>query len=289
MVDDDHVRHGHRLNLARVPGGLRDDGGVRTTVGLEDFVAEEAMLLGAGSTVLYQLALRGVGLGVAEHTTTLDRPFDRLRTTLTFVYVMVLGTEEERRAIARMVNNAHAPVRSPGRYSAFDPDLQLWVAATLAHNGAWVYEKVFGPLDAESRERIHREAQVFGTCLQVPPDAWPASYGDFAAYWEKMLDGLEPDPAVQEFARRLLSTSEATWATKPLLPLQSLMARGNLDPRAREVLGLPWTRRDEVLHRWFWRLFPPVYRRLPRRLRRAHAHAVLAGMRRRLRSGRRVI
>lgn len=287
MVDDDHVRRGHRLNLAR--GQVRDHGRMRATVGLEDFVEEQAMLLGAGSTVMYQLAMRGVGLGVAEHTTTLERPFDRLRTTLTFVYVMVLGTEDEKRAVVRGVNAAHVPIRSPGRYSAFDPELQLWVAATIAHNGAWIYEKVFGTLDAASRERIHREAQVFGTCLQVPPETWPATYDDFTAYWEKVLDSLEPDPAVQEFARRLLSTREASWATKPLLPLQSLMARGNLDPRVREVLGLPWSRRDDVLHRWFWRVFPPVYRRVPSRLRHAHAQAVLAGMRRRMRTGRPII
>ena len=66
-----------------------------------------------------------------------------------------------------MVNKMHAPVRSPGRYSAFDPDLQLWVAATLAKNGEWLYEKVFGPMDAATKERCYRESWVYGTALQV--------------------------------------------------------------------------------------------------------------------------
>ncbi|MSZ76010.1 MAG: DUF2236 domain-containing protein, partial [Actinobacteria bacterium] len=61
------------------------------------------LLLGAGSTVMYQLAMKGVGLGVAEHSTTLARPVDRLRTTLTYVYVMVLGSAEEKAQIARLV------------------------------------------------------------------------------------------------------------------------------------------------------------------------------------------
>src|SRR5262245_9247145 len=54
---------------------------------LADIIEESMLLLGAGSTVLYQLALLGVGRGVAEHSTTLTRPVDRLRTTLTYVYV----------------------------------------------------------------------------------------------------------------------------------------------------------------------------------------------------------
>ena len=40
-------------------------------LGLADIIEESSLLLGAGSTVLYQLALLGVGRGVAEHSTTL--------------------------------------------------------------------------------------------------------------------------------------------------------------------------------------------------------------------------
>ena len=128
----------------------------RTTtdeIALADIIGEACMGLGAGSTVMLQLALRPVGLGVAEHSATLNRPLDRLRTTATFVMCMVLGTDEERQAIARMVNKAHVPVRSKD-YNAFDPDAQLWVAATLARNSEQMYERVFGPLSEESRERI---------------------------------------------------------------------------------------------------------------------------------------
>jgi uncharacterized protein (DUF2236 family) len=95
-------------------------------------------MLGSGSAVMYQLAVWGVGKGVAEHSTTMQRPVDRLRTTLTYVYVMGLGTDEERAQVARMVNRAHVPIRGEG-YSAFDPELQLWVAATLAEVGREMY------------------------------------------------------------------------------------------------------------------------------------------------------
>lgn len=91
---------------------------------------EAYIYFGAGSAVAWQLANPGVGRGVARHSRTLEEPLDRLRATMIYIYAVALGTDEDRRAIKRMVDRAHAPVRGPG-YSAFDPDLQLWVAATL--------------------------------------------------------------------------------------------------------------------------------------------------------------
>jgi uncharacterized protein (DUF2236 family) len=254
--------------------------------GIADFVGEQSILLGAGSTVMYQLAMKGVGLGVAEHSTTLRRPVDRLRTTLTYVYVMAWGTEAEQKAVARMVNKMHAPVRSEGRYSAFDPDLQLWVAATLAKNGEWLYEKVFGPMDAATKERCYRESWVYGTALQVKPEMWPPTRADFERYWEQSLARCEPDPAVQEYVKQLLTPRGVLGA---FIPLQSLMTRGNLDPHTREIMALPWSERDQRRYDLFWKVFVPVYRLVPRPLRQVQARLTFWDMRRRMRKGKRVI
>jgi uncharacterized protein (DUF2236 family) len=257
--------------------------------GLVDHVGEAMLLLGAGSAVMYQLARKEVGLGVVEHSTTLERPFDRLRTTLTYVYVMALGTEDERRAVASMVDRRHRPVRSPGRYSAFDPELQLWVAATLARTGEMLHEKVFGPMDPATRERVYRDTWVYGTALQVAPAMWPPTRAAFEDYWQASVERLAPDDSVQAYARRLLSTRAAPWPLRPTQPLQSLVTRGNLDARTRDVLALPWSPRDQVRYDRFWRLFPPIYRRIPRVVRWLPARWVLADLRRRRRSGRPVI
>lgn len=256
---------------------------------LADFVGEQMLMLGAGSTVMYQLAMKGVGLGVAEHSTTMKRPVDRLRTTLTYVFVMSLGTEAEKKAIVRMVNRMHSTVRSPGRYSAFDPDLQLWVAATLAKNGEWLFEKVFDPMDEATKERIYRESWIFGTALQVTPEMWPQTRAEFDVYWQESLTKLEPDPIVQRYANELLDVRSAPWVMRPALPLQSLMTRGNLDARTREILGLSWSPREQRLYDAFWKMFVPAYRLVPRPLRQLHARLVMRDMRRRMRKGKRVI
>ena len=198
---------------------------------LGDIIEESMLLLGAGSTVLYQLALLGVGRGVAEHSTTLTRPVDRLRTTLTYVYVMTKGTQQERDSVARMVNKMHAPVRGEG-YTAYDRDLQLWVAATLAHNGIFIHEKVFGPMSLASKEQIYRDSQVFGTALQVKPEDWPATYADFEKYWDHTLTTqLSSEPLVRDYVRKLLSSKGQPWFLRPGNGLQTLMTKGNLPRR----------------------------------------------------------
>jgi uncharacterized protein (DUF2236 family) len=252
-----------------------------TETGLADVAQEACVLLGAGSAILLQLARRPVGQAVVEHSTTLERPLERLRTTLTYVYVMALGTPEEQAAVAAMVNHAHVPVRSEGRYDAADPDLQLWVAATLAHEGPRLHERVFGPMDAASRERVLAESAVYATVLQVPARDWPADVDAFEAYWERALRQLEPDPAVQDFARRLLSGRGRPLVVRALLPLQSLMARGGVPAEVRQVLALPWSPAEQRLHDAFWVVFPPAYRLLPRRLRALPARLCLRDFRRR--------
>jgi uncharacterized protein (DUF2236 family) len=262
--------------------------GPQPTITLPDLLREFGLMLGSGSAVMYQLAVWGVGKGVAEHSTTMQRPVDRLRTTLTYVYVMGLGTEEERAQVARMVNRAHVPVRGDG-YSAFDPDLQLWVAATLAEVGRDMYERIFGPLDEVTLERLYRDGWVYGTALQVKPEMWPPTRAEFDRYWERMQGEFRSDPQIRRYAAALLSTRDAKWFVKPLSPLISLVTRGNLSPAAREALALPWSARDQRRYDRFWRLVRVVYPRIPRWVRGLPARLAMVEVRWRMRTGRRVI
>lgn len=258
------------------------------TITLADLLYEPGLLLGSGSAVMYQLAVWGVGKGVAEHSTTMQRPIDRLRTTLSYVYVMGLGTDEERKAVARMVNKMHGPVRGDG-YSAFDPQLQLWVAATLAEVGREMYERIHGPLDAVTLERLYRDGWVYGTALQVKPEMWPPTRAEFDVYWDQMQGEFRSDPQIQRYAQALLSSRDAKWFVKPLTPLVSLVTRGNLSPAARDTLGLPWGEREQRRYDRFWRFVRVAYPLIPRFVRRVPAKVAMADIRWRMRTGRRVI
>ncbi len=100
-------------------------------------------LLAGPANVIMQLARPGVGYGVMESRVESGRidlhPIKRARTTFTYLAVATAGTDAQKAAFRRAVNRAHAQVRStpdsPVQYNAFDPELQLWVAACLYKGG----------------------------------------------------------------------------------------------------------------------------------------------------------
>lgn len=274
--------------MSALPAEDRDTQPGGPALTLEDLLYEPGLMLGSGSAVMLQLAVWGVGKGVAEHSDTLQRPLDRLRTTLSYVYVMGLGTEEEQRAIARMVNRRHVPVQGEG-YTAFDPELQLWVAATLAETAKDMYEKIYGPIDPLTLEHLYRQGQIYGNALQVTPEMWPPTRAEFEVYWARMQEEFRSDEQIRRYARSLLSSKAQRWYVRPLISTISLLTRGNLGTQAREALGLPWDERDQSRYDRLWRTVRLVYPRIPRRLRRIPAKVAMRDIRWRMRTGRRVI
>ncbi|MFZ2530459.1 MAG: oxygenase MpaB family protein [Rhodococcus sp. (in: high G+C Gram-positive bacteria)] len=255
---------------------------------LEDFVGESMLLLGAGATVLLQLAEPGVGHGVADHSTTLQRPLDRLRTTMTYVYAVTLGTEDEKKAIVRLVNKAHVPVRSES-YNAFDPELQLWVAATLYRNGLDMYERFFGNLPDADADRIYRQSAVYGTALQVRDDMWPATRAEFDTYWDEKIATLEVGDKVRAYTRDLLSGTDAPLPVRIAMPLQRFVTIGLLPQRMRDEFALPWSPRDQRRFDRIMATIGAVYVKVPRPIRQLSATYYLRNMRRRFASHRHII
>jgi uncharacterized protein (DUF2236 family) len=240
--------------------------------GLADIGAEGVLLAGAGRAILLQIADPRVGHGVAEHSNFAERPMDRLRATMTYVYAVVYGSEEQLKAVRRAVNRAHAPVRrrpdggSTG-YNAFDAESQLWVVATLYDTAVTVYEQIHGTLDDDAADRIYREYARIGTALQLPPDMWPADRAAFAAYWDARVRGLRPDDQALRVARELLYPAAGPRLLRLAMPLARFLTAGLLPEHLRNGFGFEWgaghARRFERTMRVLGRVYP----RLPQRLR----------------------
>jgi uncharacterized protein (DUF2236 family) len=229
---------------------------------MRDITAEGALLAGGGTAILLQVADPTVAAGVARHSDFATRPLLRLRTTLSFVYAVVFGSADQGATVRAMVDRAHAPV--PG---AIDPGLQLWVAATLYRTGSDVDERIWGPLDPASAERVYRENAVLGTALQMPHELWPEDLTAFRTYWDDRVARLEVTADARGVARDLLHPTALPWWLRPGMPLVRLLTAGLLPPRMREEYGLPWSRlRERRFERVFGSL-AAVYRRLPRRIR----------------------
>ena len=92
---------------------------------------EAMLLLGAGPrALLLQIAHPAVAAGVADHSDFRADPWRRLAGTLRSYLTIVYGTTAAARAEIRRLNALHRGIAGPG-YSARDPDLSLWVHATL--------------------------------------------------------------------------------------------------------------------------------------------------------------
>lgn len=69
-----------------------------------------------------------------------------------------------------------------------DPELQLWVAATVYTSMVSMYELIYGPLPPAMGERVYQAYSIMGTLLQVPREIWPANLPAFRVYWRDMVE-----------------------------------------------------------------------------------------------------
>ncbi|MBO0866437.1 MAG: DUF2236 domain-containing protein [Mycobacterium sp.] len=257
-----------------------------------------ALLLGPANVIM-QLARPGVGYGVLEsrvESGRVDRhPIKRARTTFTYLAVAMAGSDTQKAAFRRAVNRAHAEVYStadsPVEYNAFDPELQLWVAACLYKGGVDFYRIFVGEMDDEDAERHYRDGMVLGTTLQVPPEMWPADRAAFDRYWQESLDKVHIDDTVRDYLYPIavgrmrgmtLPGPVQRWAEKTGL----LLTTGFLPQRFRDEMHLSW---DAAKQRRFDRLIAvlrTVNNLMPRFIREFPFNVLLWDLDRRIRNGR---
>ena len=243
-----------------------------------DVFREGVFLVAGARAILLQIAHPAVGAGVAEHSDFVHRALGRLHGTLSYLYALQFGSPEDVRSVQRRVNRAHAPVRGPG-YTAFDPELQRWVAATITQSMLQLHEGAFGPLGREEADEIVHRSRVVGTALQMPEELWPSSRAAFDAYWERELGRLEVTPAARRVARDLLGGGLAAWWLRPLGPYLRLITAGLLPPELRAPFGFRWSARQQArFDRALARTFA-VYRALPTVVRTAPSRFFLARVR----------
>ncbi|WP_238579599.1 oxygenase MpaB family protein [Agreia bicolorata] len=242
------------------------------SLGIRDIAAESVLVGAAGRAILLQLANPAVGRGVAEHSDFAARPLDRLARTLEYVYTVVYGTSAQVDAVVRSVSRAHGPVRGAAdavgpSYSAFDPRLQLWVAATLYDSAIDMHERVYGALDDASAERIYQDYAVLGTALQVPREMWPADRAAFRAYFSHELETLQTDETIRRVAAALLHPAAAPLWLTAAMPLARLVTAGLLPASIRQAFQLPWSPARRRFFGCIMAITRAVYPRLPRALR----------------------
>ena len=259
-------------------------------------------LLAGPANVIMQLARPGVGYGVLESRVESGRidlhPIKRARTTFTYLAVAVAGNDAQKAAFRRAVNRAHAQVYStpdsPVQYNAFDPELQLWVAACMYKGALDVYRIFIGEMDDEQADRHYREGMALGATLQVPSEMWPADHAAFDRYWDESLGKVHIDDAVRDYLYPIAVARMRGMALPGRLrrlpeSVALLITTGFLPQRFRDEMRLPW---DPAKQRRFDRLMAAlrtVNRVMPRFVRRFPFNLMLWDLDRRIKTGRPLI
>ncbi|MBM7769504.1 oxygenase MpaB family protein [Glutamicibacter nicotianae] len=247
-------------------------------------VAPEAgLLLGAGRAILMQLAHPQIGTAIAQHSDFASNPLSRLIHTLGYIYALSNGTAEQQRTMIDYVNKAHQDVRGTRNetagtpaYSALDPRLQLWVAATLFDSARVIAEQILSD-DLAHDEGLYQHYSLLGDALQMPVDYWPATLHDFDLYLEKTLATARVTDQTRQLAEELFTAPEAPWWIRAGLPLMRDVTIAQLPAAVREAFGfelgekvLRRNNRTIAVVRFATRWLPRAIRHLPMKLMLRH-------------------
>lgn len=252
----------------------------------------------AGANVIMQLSRLPIGHAVAESKApsgSLARhPVKRTRTTLGYIMIALFGTEHERDLLRAEVNTQHRLVRSSDgdaiAYDAFDPELQLWVAACMFQGSLDAIAFLRGSADDEERQLLLTRCARFATTLQVPAAMWPSDRVAFDRYWNDAVQHIAVDDVTREF---LLGIASLSFLPRPLArvlgPAHLFLTSGFLPEPFRKELGLTWTPRQQSKFERCTGAFRAVNRRLPKPVREFPWNVVEFDTRRRIRSGRAIL
>lgn len=224
---------------------------------------ECVQLLGGGRAVLMQIAHPLVAAGVGDHSSYSHDPWGRTARTIDLTGAIVWGTRSEAHAGARTINQLHKHVTGTlgldagaltagTHYRARDPELLLWVEATLIDTTILLYSLLVEPLTDAEIDQYYEESRQFVALLGLPGSLMPATYADFQDYMREMVESelLAVTPAAQQSARLLMRMPVPAVLRPVVSPLYIATEQatiGLLPPRLRAQYGYTWDGRRQAL------------------------------------------
>jgi uncharacterized protein (DUF2236 family) len=208
---------------------------------------ELTVLFGGARALLMQSAHPLVIAGARETGFYLRSPWKRLQRTLMLNYAITFGTKREAREAAEHINAVHRRVEgidpvTGQAYHGLDPDLLLWVHATLVQSALLFEHLTVGRLDAAGRQRFHEEQMLAAELLELPREKIPPTVEALDEYVRDVVagDSLVVTDAARDVARLFREfPPEAEW--KPVLRAIAWWGFASLPPRLRADYGVRWS------------------------------------------------
>lgn len=223
---------------------------------------EMLMALSGPRSVLLELAHPLVAAGVSQHSKFKSQPMARLRRTLQTMIRFSFGGTQTVSASAQHMVHCHSRVagqlQSEGgqyaegqRYHANNPELRLWVWATLVDGVFASHDQFIRPLTLDEKERYyqasHRMLPYMGVPMRVVPPTVPA----FDEYVAHIINNvLYVTDEARDVADAIFSKSpigRAFW-------VMSQPGLGLMPASIRADFGIAWNDRKEARYQQVSRL-----------------------------------
>jgi uncharacterized protein (DUF2236 family) len=214
---------------------------------------ETAVALSGPRALLMQAAHPVAFEGFFAHTGALDAPYERLARTAKVMNTIAFGARADADRALRRVRAMHARVRGElerpaGRFpagtpfAADDPELLLWVLATLVDSALVFYDKYVASLSDAERDAYWQDYRVIGGLFGLKDREMPVDIRDFDDYMQDMLDGTDlfVTSAARELALQIVMRPPVPLAKRPVLEVVNFITVGLLPAQLRRQFGLSW-------------------------------------------------
>lgn len=240
------------------------------------------VLLGPRAALLQNM-LPELGQAVLDHSVFFADTLGRLRRSVPPILNTVYGGPKAGES-GRTVRDFHTEIKGElpdgRRYHALTPEVYFWAHATFFDQLREGIQRFVRPLDRAEQERLYEESKIWYRLYGVSDRPMPETLDEFDRYWDRML---REELVAHKTARygigyatkgipRPPKVPGPVWAAvrRPLNYVARLLSVGGLPARAREILELPWSERDERAYLRVAaavRAFGPLWVRLPMKAR----------------------
>ena len=222
--------------------------------------AERLVLAGWSRAILMQLAHPLIAAGVADHSAFRGGALTavaRLHHTIRAMLALTFGDPVARGATLERIRGIHRRVRghlseSVGPfpagtpYFADDPDLLLWVHATLLDSIPLVYQRLVAPLTEGELDAYCDEASATAIALGARAADVPRTWSALRQYLDAMYASgrLVVGPQARDVAAAVLAPPMA-WLIAPAAAANQLVTEGLLPEPLQRQFGIAWNERRE--------------------------------------------
>ena len=223
---------------------------------------EQIVALGGPRALLMQAAQPVAFAGFFASTGALENPYPRLERTAAALNTVMFGTRAAADRVTARIRRVHSRVRGElsetvGRFpagtpwAADDPELLLWIIATLVDSSLLVYERYVRPLTQAERQEYWSDYRTVGRLFGLGLGQSPEAFEDLRAYLAEMLagDDLQLSAEARALGIQIVLKPPVPLRARPLLELANFITVGLLPGRLRREYGLRWDPLRGLVHR----------------------------------------